>query len=103
MKMADEAVEKALAETRERVERTRQEGAERLSKGKPTPSQEENDRAALGEVDFAKEDDGSGPDAYAAKNLEAQRHAQRGGYQTRQVAPQRTTPRTTGGGAGSTS
>jgi hypothetical protein len=102
--MADDTVEKALAESRERVERTRQEGAERLSRGKPTPTQDENDRAALGEVDFAKEDDGSGPDAYAAKNLEAQRHAQRGGYQTRQVAPQRSTPpRTTGGGAGSTS
>jgi hypothetical protein len=102
--MADDTVEKALAESKERTERTRQEGAERLSKGKPTPSQEENDRAALGEVDFAKEDDGSGPDPYAAKNLEAQRHAQRGGYATRQVAPQRSTPpRTTGGGAGSTS
>jgi hypothetical protein len=87
--MADEAVEKALAESKERTERTRQEGAERLSKGKPTPTQEENDRAVLGEVTFDKEDDGSGPDAFTAKNLEAQRQAQRGGYQTRQVQPQR--------------
>jgi hypothetical protein len=79
--MADEAVAKALAESKERVERTRQEAGERL-RGKPTPTQDENDRGALGEHVVEKEDDGSGPD-YAQRVLEAQRPG--GGYQTRET------------------
>jgi hypothetical protein len=79
--MADEAVAKALAESKERTERTRQEAGERL-RGKPTPTQEENDRFALGEHVTEKEDDGSGPD-YAQRMLEAQRPG--GGYQTRET------------------
>jgi len=42
--------EKSIAEYWERM------------KGKPTPTQAENDKAALGEMVFDKEHDGSGPD-----------------------------------------
>jgi hypothetical protein len=55
-------------------------------KGKPTPTQEENDLAAYGAHFTEHEDDGSGPDPFAAKQLEARKPAG-GGYQTRQAAP----------------
>jgi len=67
--MADEqqeAAKKQLAADREASERSRAEFAERM-KGKPTPTQEENDLAALGSPVFEKEDDGSGPDPNLAK------------------------------------
>jgi hypothetical protein len=39
---------------------------------KPTPTQSENDRAALGEHILEHEDDGSGPDPHAEANIVAQ-------------------------------
>jgi len=39
---------------------------------KPTPTQAENDRAALGEHILEHEDDGSGPDPHAEANAVAQ-------------------------------
>lgn len=46
----------------EATRRSREEAAEKLSKGKPTPTQAENDRTASGEHVAEHEDDGSGPD-----------------------------------------
>lgn len=91
--MADtEAAKKQLAAERELSEKSRQEFAERM-KGKPTPTQEENDLAVLGAPVFEKEDDGSGPDP----NI---RHAEPrpgagGSYQTRQARPAHQQPQRT--------
>jgi len=58
---------------------------------KPTPTQEENDRAALGEHVLEKEDDGSGPDPNnaAVQNLgkAAEPKKPSASYQTRQATP----------------
>jgi hypothetical protein len=78
---ARENARRQLERDHEATERTRQEARERL-RGKPTPTQEENDRFALGDHVTEKEDDGSGPD-YAQRVLEAQRPG--GGYQTRET------------------
>jgi hypothetical protein len=56
-----ENAKRQLAADRELTERSRSEYAERM-KGKPTPTQAENDMAVLGAPVFEKEDDGSGPD-----------------------------------------
>jgi hypothetical protein len=93
--VTDEAVKKQLEANREVSDRSKKEGTEKLTKGKPTPTQDENDRAKLGEHIVEHEDDGSGPDPHEQKNLEAQQHAQRGGYQTRQSQPARAEPHTT--------
>ena len=62
---------------------------------RPTPTQEENDRAARGEHILEHEDDGSGPDPHAEANLVAQSQSHVGkqveakkpqAYQTRQVS-----------------
>jgi hypothetical protein len=94
-KLADdpqtEHAKKQLAEERKATERSRAEYAER-SKGKPTPTQEENDLAMHGAHILEHEDDGSGPDpnnnAIDHKNLEAD-NKQQGqrpqNYQTRQT------------------
>jgi len=59
--------------------------AERM-KGKPTPTQEENDRHALGETITEHEDDGSGPDPFLqTRHMEAGKPA--APYQTRQATP----------------
>ena len=90
---ATEAAKKRLAEEREATEKSRQDFAERM-KGKPTPTQEENDLAALGAHITEHEEDGSGPDPSLTKTAEAKKPA--GSYQTRQVTPGRpaTTHRT---------
>lgn len=84
--MADETQETAkrqLAADREVSDKSRAEYAERM-KGKPTPTQAENDMAVLGAPVFEKEDDGSGPDPNV-RSVEAGRPA--AGYQTRQARP----------------
>jgi len=85
--MADdslEAAKKRLAEEKEASDKSRAEHAER-TKGKPTPTQEENDLHALGAAFTEHEDDGSGPDPHAARSLEAKKPAGGSGYQTRQA------------------
>jgi hypothetical protein len=47
---------------------------------KPTPTQAENDRTAMGEHILQHEDDGSGPDQFAEQNAAAQ-----AGHVTRQI------------------
>jgi hypothetical protein len=94
-KLADNAVteqaKKALAEDRKISDRSRAEYAER-SKGKPTPTQEENDLAALGGHILEHEDDGSGPDPFnkgmEERQIEADKpHARPQNYATRQSHP----------------
>lgn len=94
--MADDPVaenaKKRLEDDKKIRERSAAEFAERM-KGKPTPTQEENDLAALGAHVVEKEDDGSGPDPATPRNMEAQMAAAPGGvYQTRTVAPERRQP-----------
>jgi len=83
---ATEAARKRLAEERKATEQSRAEFAER-QKGKPTPTQEENDLAALGAHLIEKEHDGSGPDSGApqTRQIEAKKPAA-GDYQTRHAA-----------------
>jgi len=57
---------------------------------RPTPTQDENDRAALGEHILEHEDDGSGPDPFETrtqKALEAGKKPAAQAYQTRQTKP----------------
>ena len=74
-----EAAKRQLAVDREASEKSRQEFQDRM-KGKPTPTQEENDLAVLGAPVFEKEDDGSGPDP----NIRHVEAGKPGTYQTRQ-------------------
>ena len=76
--------------------------------GKPTPTQEENDLAALGVVVDPKEDDGSGPPAVLeTKMVRRQSEAQKpsgasGGYQTRSTAAAPTKESSAAAGASKT-
>jgi hypothetical protein len=54
------------------------------TKGKPTPTQAENDEAALGKYIAEHEADGADPDPSMNKKMEA---IPGGGYQTRQAKP----------------
>src|SRR5262245_35016627 len=90
--MADDAntenAKRQLQLDREALEKSRAEFAER-TKGKPTPTQEENDLAALGAPVFEKEDDGSGPDPNIHRHQEGRPGGQ---YQTRHTVAQRPAP-----------
>lgn len=95
-----EAAKRQLAVEREATEKSRAEYAER-AKGKPTPTQEENDIAMLGGHIAEHEDDGSGPDPHnkalqGSKQSEAQKPS--GDYATRQSKPAAAPPRSTPGG-----
>ena len=75
----------ALKEAQEHADRVRKAGFDRLSKGKPTPTQAENDRFALGEHILHHEEDGSDPD----ENQRGLQAGKPGSYQTRQATPSR--------------
>jgi hypothetical protein len=86
-KLADDAAtenaKKQVAEDQKATEKSRAEFIER-TKGKPTPTQEENDIVASGGHVLEHENDGSGPDPYATKHLEAEKSSTKPqGYQTR--------------------
>lgn len=66
--------DRILEENKKAVQESQRQFGER-TRGRPTPTQAENDRAALGEHIAKHEDDGSGPDPYAKGNEEAQRRA----------------------------
>jgi hypothetical protein len=80
----DENVKRGLEEGKELRERIMKDFAERM-KGKPTPTQLENDLHALGANFHEHEADGSAPDphVHVTKQVEANKPA--GGYQTRQT------------------
>src|SRR5262245_8634132 len=83
---ATEAARKQLAADREAREKSHEQFLERM-KGKPTPTQEENDLAVLGAPVLDKEDDGSGPDPNNfSRNVEA---GKPGTYQTRHATAAR--------------
>jgi hypothetical protein len=94
MAISMDDAKKQLAEEQKASNKSREEFAERM-KGKPTPTQEENDLHALGAHFPEHEPDGSAPDPHVTKQVEANKPA--GGYQTRQtqatpVAPMRPAP-----------
>jgi hypothetical protein len=85
--MTDEAAKKRMEESKKALEQQNEkrakEAEERAKKrGRPTPTQMENDLAALGHHPEL-EPDGSGPDPHDQRALQAE-HA--GGYQTRAMA-----------------
>lgn len=83
---ATENAKKQLAEERKTSDQSRAEYAER-TKGRPTPTQEENDLAMLGAHILEHEDDGSGPDQHRTKQLEADKAtAKPATYQTKGAA-----------------
>lgn len=87
-KLADnqqtENAKKAVEADKKALEKSRAEYAER-SKGKPTPTQEENDLAAHGAHILEHEHDGSDPDPNI-RQMESTGHPSRPQtYQTRQV------------------
>jgi hypothetical protein len=88
-----ENARKAVERDRELLEKSRQQYGDRM-KGKPTPTQEENDLAACGAHIAEHEDDGSGPDLVLEMVPREQRHLEakpaQQGYQTRQATPERT-------------
>ena len=89
-KARKESVERQMSLDKEASDRSRKQAQEQLAAGKPTPTQEENDRAKLGDFVVEKEDDGSGPDTVHERNMETQRGKQSEGskpgvYSTRDV------------------
>jgi hypothetical protein len=84
---ATELAKKRLAEEKKISDQSRAEFAERM-KGKPTPTQEENDIAALGGHITEHEDDGSGSDPNVRQS-EAKPSAQANKYQTRHTTAHR--------------
>jgi hypothetical protein len=88
-----EQARERLAEEKKRDDRSRADAVERL-KGKPTPTQEENDMAALGAHILMHEHDGSVEQPTTeTRHLEAERT---GSYQTRQAAPRPAAPKPPG-------
>jgi len=81
-KRADEA-RKRIKEDRE----TREKATREAAQVKPTPTQEENDLAAMGVHVIDKDEDGS-TDPNVPQTKEAKPNAsQKGAYQTRETAP----------------
>ena len=85
----NEAAKKALAKDREVTDQMRKQAFEKSEKSRPTPTQEENDLAALGAHITEHEDDGSGPEPHVrTRALEAKPAAgASGAYQTRAARP----------------
>jgi hypothetical protein len=86
--MADQATEnakKALAEGKD-VRAKQEEQRAAVMKGKPTPTQEENDIAILGGHPEL-EADGSGPDPHNFSQRQVEAGKPGAGYQTRAAAP----------------
>jgi hypothetical protein len=89
---ASENAKKVHAEQQKATEKSRAEFAER-TKGKPTPTQEENDLAMLGCHILEHEEDGSGPDPFnkphEERHIEADKssHSRPQNYATRQSRP----------------
>lgn len=83
-----EDAKRRLEAGREAKEKSMEEFAAR-TKGKPTPTQSENDEAALGKHFMEHEDDGGEPDPHGqAEPVGRQMEGGRGGgYQTRQSRP----------------
>ncbi len=83
-----EAAHQRIADAKEASDRSRAEYADRM-KGKPTPTQQENDLAAEGAHILEHEHDGSDPDPHvvATKKSSEAKKPTGGQYQTRQATP----------------
>jgi hypothetical protein len=85
----NEAARKLYEEEKKRSDKSKAASKE-ATKGKPTPTQEENDLTALGAHVMEKEDDGSGPDPGMTPPAEGKTRSMEGGgaapYSTRQSA-----------------
>jgi hypothetical protein len=86
---AAEHAKKTMEENKKLTEQSRAEFGER-TKGKPTPTQEENDLAALGVHITEHDEDGSNPDPHGqagatdTRHMEGQRASRPQSYATRQ-------------------
>jgi hypothetical protein len=79
---------RALEQGKEIREKSMREYEERTTGAKPTPTQEENDRAAMGEHVVEKESDGSPEEGPTAGTQTRHSEARPGGdYQTRAAKP----------------
>lgn len=87
-------VKEQLAKESEARKKSVEEAAKRMESAKPTPTQEENDRARLGDDVKDKEDDGSGPDVKFTLQREAVADKDRPSYATRQIESQKRPPTT---------
>jgi hypothetical protein len=81
-----EAAKKAVEADKKLLEQSRAEYAAR-TKGKPTPTQEENDLAVCGAHILEHEADGSDPDPLGQPNKSLDPAPKQGGYQTRAETP----------------
>jgi hypothetical protein len=86
---ANENLKKQMEAEKEVRDKAREHHDSTIGKSKPTPTQEENDKASLGEHIKEHADDGSGPDPHApgAQTKESRPASSGGGYQTRQARP----------------
>jgi hypothetical protein len=84
--MADE--KKGAQEAAERKQKAVDEAYKKMSAGKPTPTQEENDRAVLGEHIAEHEKDGSEEEPRFGEQKQAEAKPAQAGYRTRQATPQ---------------
>jgi hypothetical protein len=84
--MADE--KKGAQEAAERKQKAVEDAFKRMSAGKPTPTQEENDRAALGEHVAEHEKDGSDEEPRFGEQKQAEAKPAPAAYRTRQATPQ---------------
>ena len=81
------AAKKRLADERTAREKSQAEHREATAKTKPTPTQEENDLAAMGVHVLEHEPDGSAdPNEAQTKQVEASKR-ERGSYQTKTATP----------------
>lgn len=65
----------AIKKEGEELKKKQAEQYAKMAKAKPTPTQDENDRAKLGEVIKEHEDDGSGPDPFTEQNQKSQQRS----------------------------
>ena len=79
---ATEAAKKAVEADKKLLDQSRAEYASRM-KGKPTPTQAENDLAVCGAHILEHEADGSDPDPHGQANKSVEAAPKQGGYQTR--------------------
>jgi len=78
-------VKDQLAKDAEARKKSQDEAVKRMEGAKPTPTQEENDRARLGEDVAQKADDGSGPEVKLTWQREVSADKPGGSYPTRQI------------------
>ena len=86
---ATEAAKKAVEADKKLLDQSRAEYASR-TKGKPTPTQAENDLAVCGAHILEHEPDGSDPDPHGQPNKSLDPAPKQGGYQTRAETPRGT-------------